>query len=176
MRIVNAQTGAAIKTVPDLQEVAVLAYLSSNATYAAGQIGSVIDIWESAGGKKVASLPMSVTNDVQSADFDPAENRIALRQTNSKIVLFDLKKSKQIWSIDLNEPILSLAFHRQGRYLLAGAESGTLFIIDAESGKTELTIAVGFPIGAISFTPDGKRVILFHLAGGYKILGRKRGE
>ncbi|OHB77428.1 MAG: hypothetical protein A2Z34_05300 [Planctomycetes bacterium RBG_16_59_8] len=174
MRIVHARTGALIETVTAPRGVAVLAHRSPNGKYVAGQLGETIDIWEPAAGKEIASLAMSVSNDVQSADFDPSSRRIAVRQTRSTILLFDIEKATELWSVDLGEPIRCLLFHRQGRYLLAGAESGNLFVIDAASGKTERTIAVGFPIGAISFAPDGTQVILFNMRGGYKTLGPAR--
>jgi len=152
---VTASTGqitAQVRTGPG--PVAVVGFSPDGSRVVSGSKDGLIQIWDAAGLRLVATLP-GHTGEVTSAAFSPDGRTLASASADGTVRFWDLGAGRQIAAIPPGRrPVKCLAFSPDGRHLAYGRSDGTVRVVAADSGKPIATLAGTFgEIGAVAFHP-----------------------
>lgn len=120
-----------------------------------------------------ATIPVSAS--VQRISISP-DGRIVYThdQKKPRIALIDSSKNSVSSSWDLPNIVYSSAPTSDGRWLIANAPAGKLFVIDTSSGKIVHTYDIPAALGEVLVSPDGSRAyVSCPQAGTIEILNLK---
>jgi WD40 repeat protein/class 3 adenylate cyclase/tRNA A-37 threonylcarbamoyl transferase component Bud32 len=109
--------------------------------------------------------------------FSPDGKTLAVGDVQGQVWLWDVATRTVRWKTRLSAQITAMAWHPSGKRIAAGADNGSLKIIDAESGAligpTAKTAAS--QITDIGFSPDGREVCASSLDSGVDICSGETG-
>jgi probable HAF family extracellular repeat protein len=110
--------------------------------------------------ERLSAIPNSIR-------LSPTGNRVAVGISNGRLLMFNAPHMnllfERAFEVPPQNPLLSLAFSPDGRYLaISGNQLSRLVITEANSGNTlfETTAEVEPGIAQMVFTPDGRSIIL----------------
>jgi WD40 repeat protein len=74
--------------------------------------------------------------------------------------VFEAATGSEVWLLEVEVPVLALAFSPDGRYVAAGSTDNTTRVFEAASGKEVSRLEVGGrdEVVAVAFSPDGRYV------------------
>ena len=75
------------------------------------------------------------------------------------VIVKDTVSGELVHTLDVEEPVFSLAFTPQGTRLFIGTRLGPSFVFDLTTGEHSLTIETG-PAWSASISPDGETVLI----------------
>lgn len=96
---------------------------------------------------------------------DPAHPELVATGSDDKSVrLWDIRSAKPVKVVSTPGSNINLAFHPEGRYLVAGDKNETVSLIDTAQGKIAHTIKNGMAdrqeINELAWSPDGSLLLL----------------
>lgn len=96
---------------------------------------------------------------------DPAHPELVATGSDDKSVrLWDIRSAKPVKVVSTPGSNINLAFHPDGRYLVAGDKNETVSLIDTAQGKIAHTIKNGMAdrqeINELAWSPDGSLLLL----------------
>ncbi|KIM76096.1 hypothetical protein PILCRDRAFT_13006 [Piloderma croceum F 1598] len=155
---------------------------------ASGSFDKTVRIWDSQSGKSIGTPFIGHTNLVRAVTFSPDGKRIASGSADTTIRIWDSQSGKSIGTpfIGHTESLWSVAFSPDGKHIASGSGDKTVCIWDSQSGQPigssfightvckDKTVRIwhstsgesigtlfightGF-VGAVTFSPDGKRI------------------
>ncbi|HYM09162.1 MAG TPA: WD40 repeat domain-containing protein [Bryobacterales bacterium] len=136
-----------------------LALSAGGSLLAASGIGSGIQIWDTASGRRIHSLTAQLGG-IAAVAFSPDERQIvagAQGAGEGALRLWDLRSGKEMLGPSTHEPVIGAAFSPDGRYLAAGSRTMQLWDVASRTlvrewkGRFAATTAP-------AFSPDGKRL------------------
>ena len=122
-------------------------------TLAAGDGSGQIGLWDTAAGRRTASLAEG--GPVYSVAFSPDRRTLAASDDNGHIGLWDTATGRRTATLAEGSPVDSVAFSPDGHTLAAGDDTGHIALWDTATGQTTATLAEGSPVNSVAFSPDG---------------------
>ncbi|HET6714268.1 MAG TPA: adenylate/guanylate cyclase domain-containing protein [Actinomycetota bacterium] len=101
------------------------------------------------------------------------------RPDSWRMTIWDVEEERQIERFPQAAGVAALAFHPSDPLVAVAHDDGTVDVVNARSGSSEVTLAGSDAVGAVSFSPDGARlatagedgtVRLFDAASGVRLL------
>ena len=123
-----------------------VAFSPGGQTLAAGDDNGDIGLWDTATGKRTASLTEG--SPVYSVAFSPDGQTLAAGDDNGDIGLWDTATGKRTATLAEGSPVGSVAFSPDGQTLAAGDDNGDIGLWDTATGKRTATLAEGSPVTA----------------------------
>jgi WD40 repeat protein len=116
---------------------------------------SKIKVWDAYTGE----LRLDISTFVTKVAFSPDGTCLAI-VAGRKLIMYDAMTGKIILELDSDNPLICLAFSKDGKLLATGDEKGILTFRDSVTGEIQREIeAHKDMIRDIAFTPDGTRIV-----------------
>ena len=136
--------------------VSSVAFSPDGHTLAAGDESGHIGVWDTATGRRAATLAEG--SPVNSVAFSPDGHTLAAGDDNGQIILWDTATGRKTATLADTSLVESVAFSPDGHTLAAGDESGDIGVWDVATGQQMSLLVVGdkpAPVSSVAFSPDG---------------------
>lgn len=146
---------------------------------AGGNYENNIIVWDAKTGNQLITL-VGHKDIVLQVFFSPDGTRLASTSTDGNLTVWDLAIGRALFSVfEFGDAVTSVAYSPDGKYIVAGGGtggSGYGVILDATTGEKLFTLPLDGFLGAVSYSPDGKRVALSDFNGTVSIWDAQTGE
>jgi WD40 repeat protein/DNA-binding SARP family transcriptional activator len=151
--IFDALTGQVQEVLTSTAGIRALAFDPAGVQLAtAGE--DLIDLWDVASGRNVASLPAAL-GQINALEFSHDGTRIASAGESGNVQVWRLADNQASFVLHNSAPLWALAFSPEDRRLAFAARDGTTRIADTATGAVALTLTSPSGVRAVAFSPDG---------------------
>lgn len=163
-RIWDAHTGLPLTpAMPHTAVVTWAAFSTDGRTLATACYDGSVRLWDTATGVLLQALP-GHTGEVNQVSFNISGDRLASVSDDKQGRLWDMANAKQVALLEHGDQANCLAFSPHGNLLVTGCKEGIARLWEGQSGAGPVrTFNLGLPIYHVSFSQDGKRLLI---AGG----------
>jgi len=136
-----------------------VAFSHDSKTFASGG-GSKVILWNTLDQKQTAEIPVTEIGGFAELAYSPDGKTIAC-STDKSIILIDVQKQKQIGLLKGHTDFIrSMAFSPDGKLIASGSLDTTLRLWDVQEQKEIWKQNCPSHTHAVTFTPDGKSIIV----------------
>jgi WD40 repeat protein len=136
--------------------------LSQNGmTLASGDADGFVKLWDGAAGTDPRVQALPVRDPVEALAFSPDQSALAIAGSHASVTLLHLDTGETRFELGGHvQPVRSLTFSPDGRYLASGDGKGTVRIWDVRSGSELRALGWGgfAQVTSIAFSPDGRNL------------------
>ncbi|WP_399372415.1 WD40 repeat domain-containing protein [Thermosynechococcus sp.] len=105
-------------------------------------------------GTLLATTPVLDLQGINQVLFSPSGQRVAIATKGGKLVIWNLAdQSQQTWQLPIKVPLYTLSMDPQGRYLAAGDEKGTIYLVSLQRPEKIQQRQSAGEIWSLSFHP-----------------------
>ncbi|WKT82754.1 MULTISPECIES: AAA-like domain-containing protein [unclassified Thermosynechococcus] len=105
-------------------------------------------------GTLLATTPVLDPQGINQVLFSPSGQRVAIATKGGKLVIWNLAdRSQQIWQLPIEAPLYTVSMDPQRRYLAAGDEKGTIYLVDLQRPENIQKRKSEGEIWSLSFHP-----------------------
>ncbi|MEZ4861056.1 MAG: PQQ-binding-like beta-propeller repeat protein [Caldilineaceae bacterium] len=92
------------------------------------------------------------------AIYGTEQARVVVGARNSQVILLNTDGT-ELWSANLQQPVLSVATVRTGARVVAGAKNGSVVLLNGANATPIWTVALSAGVNAVAMTPDGALIV-----------------
>jgi WD40 repeat protein len=142
--------------------VTAVAYAPNSPFLASGGADGLVKVTHSDNGQELFRVPAMLP--VTSLAYSPDGRRLAVAgkqgAQQGDLTVWDVSGKGKVWSHQPVPLITSLAYSRDGNYLLSGHHDGSLRVWDAAQGQEIATLrGHTSTVASVAFSPDGDRLV-----------------
>lgn len=135
---------------------------------------ATVRVWPLAGGKPVRQI--GVGGDAGPLASVHGGEIVAVGTGDNKVRVIDANAMKDIFVVEGQKRVLGLAFSKDEKTLVIAGEEPALALVDiASHEKREITVADKY-VGAVAYSPDGKKIAIGRTDGPVRILEMPGGK
>ena len=154
----DVQSGAQVHDLAgEERSIEATIFTPDGATLIAGDIDGVIGFWDTESGTQQTTLQLDPPEPITALALAPDGVRLAAATAYGGLWLAD--GATLIVNQTLDSPLTTLAFNLTGDLLVAGAEDGSLHLLDVEGNLAHSLAAHTQPVIALSFSSDGRQLV-----------------
>lgn len=158
--MIDAATGRWLYTLGDVRDIEAAAFRPDGAQFVVATGESAI-VFSTANGREILRW-QNDDDDVRTISYSADGKHILGCSAEDRASIWDASSGKRLRTMQAPSPILSAAFHPNGRQVVTGGgkESGQLILWDAQTGE-QLRALRGhaIPVVAVAFSPDGRQLL-----------------
>jgi WD40 repeat protein/CHAT domain-containing protein len=142
---------------PDTESIA---FFPDGSALASASTGGNVRFWSTDNGSKILSIPVTTCR-LSSLAISHDGEAMAVVSAGGPLFLLDVHSGEVVRVLTGHSGAYSVAYSPDGRYLLLGSYRGTFTVLDAETGKTLLTVAASDNTACLvsaAFSPDGATI------------------
>jgi WD40 repeat protein len=174
VRLLDAVSGAEIRRFEGhTGPVRCLKVSPDGRLLATGSTDGTARLWELANGKEIYRLSGN-RSWFRGVSFSPDGRLLATASEDGTVRFWDVERGSQLFAVELLRSLLktfvsssnpngvtSVAFSKDGKYVLVGVENGSAQLIDVRTRKSVLQYdGDSMPVAVARFSPDGKYILL----------------
>ena len=145
--------GQRTATLPEGSAVDSVAFSPNGQTLAAGDDGGDVGLWDTASGRRTATLGEGARSSAWRSARTARRSRPA---TGGDVGLWDTASGRRTATLTESSPVSSVAFSPNGQTLAAGDEGGDVGLWDTASGRRTATLTESNLVDSVAFSPNGQ--------------------
>ena len=145
-----------------------VAFSPDGRTLAAGDTGGHVSLWDTATGRRTATLVE--VPPIASVAFSPDGRMLAVGDTGGDVSLWDTATGQRTATLAEGSPVHTVAFSADGRMLAVGDTGGDVSLWDTATGQRTAILAEGGPIYTVALSSNGQMLAIGGLNGDVALL------
>src|SRR5262245_3869195 len=154
----DTATGAAVRTLPDLQTVVHVAFSPDGKTLASATWDAGVTLWD-VPAAEVRAVLKGHTDTIERLTFSPDGKTLSTASWDGTVKLWDVELGRLKQSIQGSNSQRSVAFSPDGKNLAIGT-SGNLRLLEPATWKELFVLTDTNDVRSLDFSPDGRKLAM----------------
>ena len=142
-----------------------VAFSPNGRTLAVGDESGDVGLWDTATGKRTATLSEGKGTVVYSVAFSPNGQTLAVGDSGGYIGLWHAAGERRTATLSEGSAVLGVAFSPNGKSIAVGDVGGDVGLWDTASRRRTATLSEGSTVGSVAFSPNGRTLAAGDNAG-----------